>query len=170
MREIEVKFLEVNVDGLVRRLFELGAKRQFEGEIEAWYFDHDDSRLSGEKKSLRLRRKGDIGELTLKVEAGKGRGKEMDEYEVQFSNYGEMRQILERMGLKETRSMAKRRVSYSIGAVHFEFDTIPGIPTFLEIEAQEYGLIEQYASLLGLSMKDAKPWSGRDVLRHYNKL
>lgn len=170
MREIEVKFLEVNVESLVQRLFELGAKSQFEGEIEAWYFDDDNKRLSGEKKTLRLRRKGDIGELTLKVEAGKGKGKEMDEYEIQFQNYREMRRILEHLGFKETRSMAKRRVSYSIGEVHFEFDTIPGIPTFLEIEAQEYGLIEKYARILGLSMDDAKPWSGRDVLSYYKQL
>ena len=66
MREIEVKFLEVDPDGVISSLERLGAERIFEGEITADYFDFDDKRLAKQDITIRLRRKGASAELTLK--------------------------------------------------------------------------------------------------------
>jgi len=171
MREVELKFLGVNVPDLTARIGELGAHKKFEGEVEAWFFDFDDGRLKKEKKTLRLRRLGDIGQLTLKEEISRSDEKEMEEDEVIVPDYGGLRQVLVRMGLKEYKSTIKYRVSYALkmpDEVHFDFDTYEGIPTFLEIEAQKKGIVRSYASKLGLPADSGKTWSVKELFEHYN--
>ncbi len=179
MREVEVKFLEVDTSTLVKKLIQLGAKKTFDGEISATYFDYPDSRLRKEGKLLRLRKKGDTIELTLKITINPDSlAKENEELEVNCTDYEMMQSILQEMGLEIRKKLPgeenidttnKHRASYSIGNMHFEFDTFPGVPTFLEIEAQSIQSIEEWVPKLGLEMKNAKPWTGRDVLKHYEK-
>ena len=174
MNEIEVKILEVDVAGIERKLQQFGAACVFDGEVAAVYFDFPDASLDQQQKVLRLRRVGKMTELALKVQedTGDAEAKIRQEYQVLVGDPEITRQIVEGLGLRETRSIQKHRRSYCVtdpaaGAVHFELDTLPDIPTFLEIEAPTLDEVYRYVALLGFSREDAKPWSFVDVLRHY---
>ena len=169
MEEIEAKFLEINVKVIVKKLDSMGADIVYEGDIEAFYYDFPDSRISEGKGLLRLRKKNGFSELTFKKKISNEKLKIMDEYEVEVEDFDEMQRIIESLGMICTNTSKKHRISYSLGDVHFELDTFSGIPTFLEIEANKPEMIEEYALKLGLSMKDAKPWTGKKVVEHYAK-
>ncbi|MEK6899929.1 MAG: class IV adenylate cyclase [Nanoarchaeota archaeon] len=169
MREIEIKILEIDLPSTISKLEKLGAKKTFEGEMSAIYYDYEDRSLSGKGRLLRLRKKGEKSELTFKEKITQTDAKVMDELEVIVDDFDLTQAILKKLGLKEVKSAQKYRISYSIGAVHFELDTLPGIPTFLEIEAPSLDILKSYVLKLGYSMKDAKPWSGKDVLKYYDR-
>ncbi len=169
MREIEVKILEIDKKSLVRRLKRLGAKKTFDGDIKASFFDFGDSRLKKTGRLLRLREGSGGTVLAFKSPAGRSLVKTMKEHETSLSDPHAFREILSGLGLKEAGRTKKRRLSYKLGKVHFELDTYPGIPTDLEIEAPSEREVRKYVALLGFSMKDARPWTWRDVFRHYGR-
>ena len=170
MLEKEVKFLEVDVPAITHCLHRAGAERVFEGVMDAVYFDHQSASLAKKGRSVRLRAKGeDLIELTVKEKRKKNGVKVCEEAEVIVSCRDQMEQILRLLGLVPFRRIRKKRISYMLDGAHVELDTLPDIPTFIEIEAARISVIRQTASLLGLHMTDAKPWSTADVLRYYGK-
>ena len=62
-------------------------------------------------------------------------------------------------------------MSYKLDKVKIEFDKFYDkynfVPEFLEIEAKNINEIYKYAKLLGFSKKDCKPWSRKDIIKHY---
>lgn len=167
MLEVEVKILEIDKQKVIKKLDELGAIKVFEGEIIANYYDYPNNSLAKQKKTLRLRKKSDFAELTLKEEVSRNGAKIMDEHETKCEYEG-MKSILKNLGFERTKKIVKYRISYSLDKCHFELDTFLGIPTFLEIEAATKKELEEMVAVLGYSMKDTKPWSGHDVLEYYN--
>ena len=172
MKEIEVKILEVDVTSVIQKLDSLGAKKVFEGEVTASYYDFSNGRLGKDGLVLRLRKKSGKEhtiELTLKEKISQAEAKIMKEYEVTVTDFETMQKILYGLGLQETKAAKKHRISYRLDEVHFDLDTFPGIPTFLEIEAQTLERVREYVAKLGFSMAETKPWSGGDLLRYYEK-
>ncbi len=172
MKEIEVKILEVNVKATISKLKKLGAKKIYEGKMDIRYFDTTDRFLKSNGKMVRLRGKGKTVELTVKKKMNQESVKSNQEYEVLVSDFEKMHQILKELGFNEltNENTTKKRVSYAVGNVHFEFDTFQGIPTFLEIEATNKTTLQKWVKKLGYSWKDVKPWAGKDVLAHYGKI
>ncbi|MFA6522179.1 MAG: class IV adenylate cyclase [Patescibacteria group bacterium] len=169
MSELEVKILEVNAIKITQELERLGAICAFDGTMDVVFFDFPDGRLDKQKIALRLRSKGMSAELTMKKTTNQTRIKVAEETEVTVSNFEVMRQILKASGLRETKSYQKHRASWKLEGVSFELDSISGIPTFLEIEAQSEELIFVWVRKLGFSEEDAKPWRRQDLLAHYAK-
>ena len=173
MMEIEVKILEIDVASVKQKLDSFGAKKIFEGEITASYYDFSNRKLRNEDLVLRLRKKSgkeQTVELTLKEKLSQVEAKIMEEYEVNVTDFEATQKILYGLGLREVKTARKQRVSYLLDDVHFDLDTFPGIPTFLEIESSTLELVQKYVTKLGFSMKEVKPWSGGDLLRYYEKL
>jgi len=169
MKEIEVKILEIDVAAVKQKLESWGAIKVFEGDITASYYDFSDRELRDKDLVLRLRKKGQTIELTLKEKLNQEEAKIMEEYEVNVTDFETMQKILYQVGLREVKVAKKYRVSYILDEVHFELDTFPDTPTFLEIEAPTLELVQKYVRRLGFSMQEAKPWSGGDLLRYYQK-
>jgi len=169
MQEIEVKILEIDTKKVIAKLKELGARKVFEGQMDVCYYDFKDHSLSDNGKILRLRTKGQKSEFTVKRKMGKAEAKVMEEYEVTVNDFAAMQTILQEIGLKKLQSATKHRASYALGKIHFEFDTIPGLPTFLEVEAPTMDELKSVIKKIGFTMGDTKPWSGKDVVRHYGK-
>jgi adenylate cyclase, class 2 len=167
MNEVEIKFLEVDKDAIIAQLEDLGAKRVFEGDIDARYFDTDSKKLKKQNITLRLRTRGDIIELTCKERNDTKEIKSCKETEINVSDMDAMISILATLSLKEYRRITKHRISYLLDDIHFELDTPKGLPTFLEIEADKKKTVQKGAKMLGLSLKDGKPWSTRQVIEYY---
>lgn len=172
MDELEVKILEIDPAPVIHTLEEYGAERVFEGSIYAEYYDYrnsDHTKLSKRGRTLRLRKKGDNGELALKRRLKSGVVKHAEEYEVYVNNVEAMRRILYEMQMNVIRSVTKHRISYVLDPVHFEIETIRGIPPFLEIEGPSIRKIRAWVEHLGFTWSQAKPWSTKDVLEYYER-
>jgi adenylate cyclase class 2 len=172
MQETEVKILEINRKKVEQTLTGLGAKRVFDGDIQTLFFDFKDGRIIKAKDVLRLRKVEDKTELTYKKVHATQTAKMAEEYSLEVSNVEVMRKILESLGLKVTESMEKHRVSYTLDHVRFDIDRYVGnydyIPEFIEIEAENIGLIHKYAELLGFKAEDCLPWSTNQLIQHYS--
>ncbi len=169
MNEIEVKILDVNVPNMVKKLEALGAKKVLDTIQEIIFFDNPKNPFS-KGEVLRLRKNGEVVELTYKKRKAKEGVKISDEREVNVSDFEMTRKILQGIGLKEIRQHTKHRISYHLPKISFELDTYPGIPTFLEIETEDEVLLREYVRKLGFTMEEAKPWNAKNVFKHYEKM
>ncbi len=168
MKEIEVKILEIDVEETIKRIQQLGGVKTYDGEVITTYYDSR-NKLNRQGRVLRLRRKDGRTEVTYKEKLSDDQFKSMDEFETTIGDYKTMDTILRGIGFKPCRELIKRRTSYSIGEVHFDIDTYNEFPTFLEIEAKTGNLVQEWVLKLGYTMIDAKPWTTRDVFKHYGK-
>jgi adenylate cyclase class 2 len=170
LKEIEVKILEINVEGIEEKLKEMGAEKVFEGEMVSIYFDFPDKSLEKEGKILRLRQKEDKVILTYKELISQDEAKIMDEYELTVSDFESLKRIFEGIGLLPLYEFNKHRITYQLNQTHFEIDKYPEIPVFLEIEAPDLNTINEIVSELGFSKEEVKSYSIRDVLKYYGKI
>ncbi|MGA2385647.1 MAG: class IV adenylate cyclase [Candidatus Bathyarchaeia archaeon] len=173
MREVEVKILEIDRRKVEQTLIGLGAKKVFDGDIQTFFFDFKDGRIIKAKDVLRLRMEQDKPELTYKKVHVTQTAKTAEEYTVEVSSLETVKRILENLGLSVTESMQKHRVSYTLTDVRFDIDRYFGIyayiPEFMEIEAENAGLIHRYAQLLGYKVEDCLPWSTTELIQHYSR-
>lgn len=169
MKEVEVKILEVNASEAIRRLKKMGARKVFDGFMQAHYYDDAKGRLKKSGTVLRLRQKGSLVELTTKKRINHKQAKVMDERQTHVDDFETMHQILLRLGFQIQKSIRKHRVSYRLDRDYFEFDTYPGIPTLLELESSSLQRIQKNLKKLGYTIKETKSWSSYDVLRFYDK-
>lgn len=169
MKEIEVKILEVKTADIENQLKELGAQKIFEGEVVWVVFDFPDGRLSKSEILVRLRKRGEQTELTVKKLISLEQAKVSEETELLVNDFEAAKKILETVGLKQKQGypLRKYRITYILDNIHFELDTFPQFPTYLEIEAPSKEIINQYAEKLGFALTDLKPWGAREVFAHY---
>lgn len=171
MNEVEVKILEIEREKIIDKLLKLGAKKVFDDIIYAVKFDTPDRKLEKEDKMLRLRMEGKKAVMTFKKKISKDNAKVSDELEIEVPDFEELSRILEGIGFAKLAAYKKRRITYKIEDVCFEFDKYleeyEEIPEFLEIEAKDAGTLFKYVKLLGFKESDAHPWSMLDVLKHY---
>ncbi len=169
MKEIEVKILEINVEAVTATLQKMGAKKILEDSLINTYYDFPSLTLKNENKLLRVREYSDKTELTLKKKISKEKTKIEEEIQLEISNPKEMHYILTELGLTPLRRTEKKRISYQWNQTHVDIDFYAGIPPFLEVEAPTEQLVEEMVKKLGFTMKDTKPWTGKDVFKHYGK-
>jgi predicted adenylyl cyclase CyaB len=174
MREIEIKILNVSRKETEGKLTGLGAKKIFDDDIHAVYYDFTDKALRNGKTAFRLRREGKRSVLTLKTHVENSEAKVRDEIEVVVGDFMVMRSILEAVGFRVWLEMKKHRVTYELSGVHFEFDKYHDryeyIPEFLEIEGSDIETVYDYAEILGFRKEDCKPWDSLQVAEYYSKL
>jgi adenylate cyclase, class 2 len=172
MREIEVKILDVDRPSLEKKLIKFGAKKVFDGELRALYFDYKDQSLKKAGHTLRLRKEKDNSILTFKEYVSNDRLKQRDEYEAAVDDFDKTKDILERLGFMINLELHKHRISYSFGNVKVEFDKYLGkhlfVPEFLEIEGPDEGNIYCVARLLGYDKSDCKPWTTKELIAYYS--
>jgi len=171
LREIEVKILEIDQKKDEEKLLSLGAKKAFEGIIEAHFFDFKDKSIKKARSSFRLRKYGAKAVITFKRFVPAKGVKARDEFEVEVSDFETAKHIIDCLGLRQWDYVRKKRTSYSLPGAHFEFDKYLGslsfIPEFLEIEAKNYQLLYHYSDLLGFAKKDCKPWTTSQIIDYY---
>jgi len=166
--EIEVKVLEVNKEAVVAGLLERGGERLSAGEVVTMYFDRNDE-IKSKKAVLRLRSKGEEVVLCFKKVLNKGEVKTAEEVEVKIDNQEEMVRILQAMGFESTLTFVQNRETYRLGRFVFEFDSLPGIPTFLEIEGPSEKEVLAICKDFDFPEEQIKSWTVTEVFSHYGK-
>ena len=172
MKEIEIKILGIDRMAVETRLLSLGAKKIFDDEIHALYYDFADSSLKNSDCALRLRLEGMKSVLCLKKPIESKEAKIREEYEIEVSDFDTMKYLMEGLGLNAWLEMKKHRTSYEFRGVHFEIDEYHDaynfIPPFLEIEGHDIETIYACAELLGFRGNDCKPWDILQVAAYYS--
>ncbi len=171
MRETEIKILGIDRAKVEKRLRALGARKVFDGEIHALYYDDHAGSVRKQKGTLRLRKEGHRAVLTYKSHVGDRGAKIRDEKEVLVSDFGTARSILESLGFSVWLEMTKHRTSFRLRDCHFELDRYSGahgyIPEFLEIEGPDVEAVHAFARLLGFEAKDCVPWDSYRLAKYY---
>lgn len=150
MIEIEIKSPCEDLDGVERRLLELGA--EFHGEIEQadLYLSHPCRDFARTDEALRLRREGDGATLHYKGPKIDSRTKSREEIGMFLREPDAMMSILDRLGFRPVAEVRKVRRNYGIGKIEVSLDRVSGLGGFVELEVQDLPVEEGRRMLFGL--------------------
>lgn len=169
--EYEAKFLSIDVADLKTRLKDLGAVQAFPRTLLTRKIFENDALAGG--AWVRLRDEGTRSTLTLKQVTDATTIDGTTEIETEVTDLHAMAEILAHLGLAEVRYQENYREEWRWGETAFDFDTWPGLPTFVEIEGPGEASVRQAAAALGLDYSQARFGSvdeiyktelGRDIL------
>lgn len=171
MHEVEIKILDIDRGEVETRLVSLGARKTFEGRMQAIYYDNESNLIRRQRGVLRLRKEGDRAVLAFKSHVESEAAKVREEREVGVSSFEEMNAILRASGFRPWLRMEKDRTTYELEGVHFEIDNYHGehefIPEFLEIEGPDVDTVYRYAALLGFKEESCLAWDAVQLAEHY---
>lgn len=173
MEEFEIKFLEVDVPELEKKLKAIGAKKVGEYDYSRAIFDYPDLRLKEDHAWIRLRTDGKETTLSykknIKEKLADGSKKDIGakEIEVFVDDYKKAYKLLKATGLVVKREEKNKRVRYLKNDVVFDIDFWPFIPPYLEIESGSHKKSENAAREIGLDPKDSMIGSSGSVYKKY---
>jgi len=161
--EYETRVLDINVEGTIKKLNELGAKETPELLLRRWVFVID----SEKEDWIRLRDNGD-GRITLTYKNKIGDGiSETEELEVEVSDFDETAEILSKLGFKEVYYQENKRHLFVLGDIEFSVDSWPQLPVLLEIESVSEERVRGGLAMLGLEDTTSNNSSIKDTYTHY---
>ena len=167
MEEIEVKFLNIDTDLIIKKLEDLGAKKIFDQLYRRRVFDYPDWRLDKDSSWLRLRDEGEKITLAFKKRINPGlnglNDQGMEEREIEVSDFEKTADILLSIGFVEKHYVENRRIRYVLDDIEFDIDFYPQLEPYLEIEASSWEKIEEAIKLLSLDSSDKKIFSATQV-------
>ena len=149
MEEFEIKFLEVDVPKLEKKLLETGAEKIGEYDYSRMLLDYPDFRLNENHSWLRLRTNGKETTLAYKADIKDKLG--VQEIEVVVDDYEKTYKLLKSLGLVVKREEKNKRIRYKKGEAVFDIDFWPGIPPYLEVEANSIKEAREAANELGFN-------------------
>ena len=154
--EFEAKFMEIDIDKLRKKIKENGGKKIHKMVMYKRYvFNLLDIT---EKGYIRIR--DENGRITMTLKKYPSNSKFAKEYEILLdkkSTLDDAKELLLAQGYKIKAYLETLREKWSInGCPEIAIDTIPGIPSYVEIECKDENTIKKTSKLLGFNMKDAK--------------
>lgn len=170
-REVEVRFREVDVGTLEKRLLELGFEDTGEDFFkETILFDHD-LRWVAERRTLtrfvRVRTTRGGALVTYKRHRQDINTPEAREVEFEVDDPEAARELLEAVGLRAYRTQEKRRHTFSKGDLKAEFDTWPKVPTYLELEGPDEEQLKALVEDLDLRWTDVTWENAGNLIEKY---
>lgn len=159
MEEFEIKFLDVNVPELEKKLLAIGAKKVGEYDYSRMLLDYPDGRLQAADGWIRLRTDGKESTLTYKQILGKKSAdgtlidEGMKEIEVVVSDFNKTFKLIKSIGMVVKREEKNRRIRYQKNDVVFDIDFWPFIPPYIEIESSSYEKARAAAQEIGFDGK-----------------
>ncbi len=171
MEEFEIKFLEVDVPSLEKKLVEIGAKKVLDITYRRRVFDFPDLRLANNHSWLRLRDEGDKVTFTYKKRLGTKKNQlkddSMHEIEVIVSDFEKTADLIKSTGMIEKFYEENKRIKYELDEVEFCLDEWPLIPPYLEIEGKSWEKVKEATSKLGLDWEKHIKCSTMQIYKHY---
>lgn len=128
--EYEVRILEIDKNDFIKRLEQLGAKKEEDFFQRRYVYDFNPA-IKG--KWIRLRTNGRESTLTIKniisslIDGTK-------EIEIVVSDFDKCKYILNELGYHLKGYQENKRTRYYLDGVEIDIDTWPKIPTYVEIE------------------------------------
>lgn len=170
-QEIEVRFLEIDKEALIKRLLSLKAIDLGEDLLEEVIIYDKKLVWQNEKPFKRIRLRARKGQTTLTYKCHieeTANGTEEIEFEV--SNNENALAFLEKLGFVAYRHQEKRRHTFKLGEVTVDVDTWPRIPTYVELEGPSESMLKDAARRLGFDWKDVVFEDARSIIENRYKI
>jgi len=165
MDEVELKFLNINVDQIKQKLIILGAKLIFDTQIESHSFYGNGFHIFDSKmKYLRVRKVNDEVTITYKSPTKESEMSNRKEIEIKVDDFDKAISLIEKIGLNKDKIFEKNRSHYELKNIHFELDTLKDIPTFLEIETQTEQEMKEICLKLNLNISEGRKGTIVEIL------
>lgn len=171
--EIEVKFLDVNIEELEKKLESIGATKVKEYFYRRRVFDYPDYRLNKAHSWLRLRDEGERIALAFKQRLetkshdGTSNDAGMKEIEIVVNDFDKTAELLLTLGFIEKFYQENKRIRWIKDDIEFDIDICPEIKPYLEIEAKSWGEIDKAIQWLGFNPEDKKIFSTQQIYKLY---
>lgn len=154
--EYEVRVLEIDVENIIKKIENVGAKFQWDHLQKRYVYDFI-PKIDG--KWIRLRTNGDKTTITIKnIVSSTIDGTQ--ELEIQVDDFTKTNLFLNELGFVAKGYQENRRRQYVLGDVEIDIDSWPMIPTYLEIEGPSEESVYDVLGKLGISKSKA---TSRDV-------
>lgn len=173
MEEFEIKFLEVDVPELEKKLLSIGAEKVGEYNYSRVMLDHPDFRMRDSHAWLRIRTDGKESTLTYKQRIGVKSNdasipdEGMKEIEVVIDDYKKTYEIFKLSGFITKLEVKNKRVRYKKGDTVFDIDSYPQIPPYIEIESDSLVKAQEAARELGFDAEQGLICSGEQIYKKY---
>ena len=153
MKEIEAKFLDININEIRKKLKFYNAKKIHKIMLYKRYvFDL----LNNQNGYIRIRNENNKTTITIKTYSEDSKYANEQEIIV-LSNLEETKEFLLAQGYKLKHYHETLREKWSLGDCHeIAIDNIPGIPTYIELECKNEKAIKKCAKLLDLDFNKAE--------------
>lgn len=171
-QEIEVRFLEIDVPALTKRLKDLGAVDHGDDLFREIIFYDNAGTFRKERKMVRIRKTKKQILLAYKQHQqhtinGTVDYRFVSSGELAVDNLEKTVAFLEQLGLEKFREQEKKRHSYALDRVQIDIDTWPFIPTYVELEGKTEKALRDIAKKLGLDWKKAVFENAGTVIQKY---
>ena len=168
MKEIELKILGINPAEITKKLAKLGATKNKTVLISETIFDLSKNITSKKGDLFRIRKVGNIIEITYKYFLGPKNTKFLmaEEIETEVKDFKKIKKIINLLGFKCLKNRQKKRTSFKLGKVKIEIDKFPEIPAYLEIEGSKKEILTTI-KLLGLENNKTTNKTATQVLKLY---
>jgi len=167
MDEVELKFLDINVEEIKAKLDIVGAELIYDSKMEMFPFLADGFHsYKSEYKYLRIRKVNDDVTITFKAPNKDSDMSFREEVEIKVDSYENGILLIENLGFERGAVFRKHRVHYEFGDVHFELDTLDNVPTYLEVETNSEEAMIDICLELGLDINDGKKGTIVEILPH----
>ena len=142
--EYELKFLDIQVDKVIKRIEAIGGRKLRDRHLLRRCIFYIPNGLKG--SFIRVRDEGDRVTLTYK----QSNGLSVNELEEEVESFEKTLELLKCMQLIYSSYQENYRESYLYEDATITFDTWPGLPTFIEVEALDENGLLKVTSLLEL--------------------
>ena len=148
--EYEVRILNIDKEKVIKRLEEIGAKKEGDYEYRRYVYGFKPEVY---EKWIRLRTNGKKSTLTIK-EIKDYTISGTKEREIIVSDFDTTNEILNELGYTPKSYQENRRTRYKLDNIEIDIDTWPLIPTYMEIEGKSEE--EVYIALEKLNIQKDK--------------
>lgn len=152
--EIEVKFLDVDLDDVRRKLKALGA--ELEQPMRLLRRSLIEEPHHAKKRAfIRIRDQGDKVTMAYKQRDDEFALHGTKEIEVEVSDFDDTIKLLEAAGWPPITYQESRCETWKLGEAEIVLDEWPWIPAYIEVEAPSEELVRQVSEKLGFAWQDA---------------
>lgn len=170
MTEVELKFFDSDLVALEEKIKTLGAVLVYDTDTTTVAFTkpgllgYDTS-----KNSLRIRKIGEDVFVTFKTKKDDESTMTVkDELEFKINDFQKGILLFSKLGFARSPEYLKRRKHYELGTVHFEFESVPGFPEYLEIETTNEQDMHAICAQIGLDIHTGKKGTLFEIYPRYN--
>ena len=171
MEEFEIKFLEVDVPELEKKLLAIGAKKVGEYFFRRRHFDYPDLHLDKKGEWIRVRDEGEKITMAHKKISNFDQNKKdrrdviIEEQEIVVSDFDAACKILFAAGLMEKNYIESKRIRYVKDGIEYDIDIFPKLPPYLEIEGKSIESVREAASELGFDLEKAVRYTAAQMYK-----
>lgn len=152
--EIEVKFLDVDLDQVRKKLTELGAELEHPMRLMRRSLI-EQPHHTAKKAFIRIRDEGDKITMTYKQRDDPAALHGTKEIEVAVSDFDKTVALLDAAGWPSTTYQESRRETWRLGEAEIVLDEWPWIASYLEVEAPSEEIVRTTSEKLGFKWQDA---------------